>query len=107
MTLSGNPCCRLPTGKALLDPRLDYFEQAGILKVGAGFVIREFPALSGPGLMDGATFAHFSLGEENAGSILPGAKGVFILQKAMPYLAVADGKVAGNTVDIIVGQQQR
>jgi hypothetical protein len=56
--------------------------------------------------MDGASFAHLVLGQKKTGTIFSGAEGVFIFQIAAPDLTVTYGKISGNSIDILRGQQQ-
>ncbi|MDD2466475.1 MAG: hypothetical protein PHI97_20960 [Desulfobulbus sp.] len=93
--------------QALFNPGLEYLEQLSIFKVWTGFVIGEFPALTGSCIMNSTTFTHFSRGKKHTGAVFSGTKGVSILQISMTHLTVADGKMAGNAIDIIRGQQQR
>ena len=53
-------------GQPLFNPGVDHFQQAGVFQIRAGVVVGKFPALCGPGLMDGAAFAHPVVGQQDA-----------------------------------------
>jgi hypothetical protein len=57
--------------------------------------------------MDQTSFAHFSLSKKNTGSVFSGAEGISMFNVFSSDLSVTDLQIACDTVDIIVGQEQR
>ena len=90
----------------LLHPWLDNIQQTRIFQIGTGLVIREIPALLRPGFMNGATPTHPIVGQQDAGTVVPGFEGVFILQKPLTDLAVTDAEMSGHPVNVLCPHKQ-
>jgi hypothetical protein len=50
--------------------------------------------------VNGASFAHPVISEQNAGAVFPGFEGVFIFQESFSDLTITDTEVPGHPVDI-------
>lgn len=75
-------------------------KQISAVQVGAGFTVREVPALPRPGLMDGAASSHFRVAQKNTGTVRLYHKGIPAFDISLPHLAIRDFKMTGDPIYI-------